>query len=214
MTRAAKRDIDRGELREVWQKQPPISVSMQGGWSRRRPGRPLRRSGKWRVGWHNTIPTASGNRPPRARQPVQWGRPNCRSTGRRKHPGANYRPKPRRRRPGRRPSPWALAHLSEREAVFPRSDLYAAILAHAPGAVTISEAEREVAALEKAGALHAVDLPGAEDLADDRPHRRRGTRDGGVDAGRTGPGAARSCAAGRRRGISAGGRSPPGRRRR
>ncbi len=58
---------------------------------------------------------------------------------------------------------WALGHLSEREAVFSRADLFAAALAHAPGAVTISGAEREVAALEKAGALHAVDLPGAED---------------------------------------------------
>ena len=58
---------------------------------------------------------------------------------------------------------WALAHLSEREAVFSRADLFAAALAHAPGTVTISEAEREVAALEKAGSLHVVDLPGAED---------------------------------------------------
>ena len=58
---------------------------------------------------------------------------------------------------------WAMEHLSEREAVFARADLLAAALAHAPGAVTIGEAEREVAALEKAGALHAVSLPGAED---------------------------------------------------
>ena len=58
---------------------------------------------------------------------------------------------------------WALAHLSEREAVFARADLFAATLAHAPGAVTIAEAEREVAALEKAGTLHAVNIPGAED---------------------------------------------------
>ncbi|MYI50536.1 MAG: AAA family ATPase, partial [Rhodospirillaceae bacterium] len=64
---------------------------------------------------------------------------------------------------------WALAHLSEREAVFARTDLLAAALAHAPGAVAIGEAEREVAALEKAGTLHAVDLPGAEDsLATER----------------------------------------------
>ena len=58
---------------------------------------------------------------------------------------------------------WAMAHLSEREAVFARADLLAATLAHAPGAVSIAEAEREVAALEKAGTLHAFDLPGAED---------------------------------------------------
>ena len=58
---------------------------------------------------------------------------------------------------------WATAHLSEREAVFGRADLLAAVLSHAPGRVTIAEAEREVAVLEKAGALHAVNAPGAED---------------------------------------------------
>ena len=58
---------------------------------------------------------------------------------------------------------WAMAHLSEREAVFARTGLFAAALSHAPGKVTMAEAEREVAALEKAGALHAVNIPGAED---------------------------------------------------
>ncbi len=64
---------------------------------------------------------------------------------------------------------WAMEHLSEREAVFARTDLLAAALAHAPGGVTIPEAEREVADLEKAGALHAVSLPAAKDaLTTDR----------------------------------------------
>ncbi|MDE0034638.1 MAG: AAA family ATPase [Deltaproteobacteria bacterium] len=64
---------------------------------------------------------------------------------------------------------WAMEHLSEREAVFARADLFAAALAHEPGRVTMAEAEREVAGLEKAGALHAVSLPGAEDaLTTDR----------------------------------------------
>ena len=58
---------------------------------------------------------------------------------------------------------WAMAHLSEREAVFSRADLLTAALAHAPGAAAIGDVEREVAALEKAGTLHAVSLPGAED---------------------------------------------------
>ena len=47
--------------------------------------------------------------------------------------------------------------------MFARTDLLAAALAHAPGKSTIGEVEREVAALEKAGALHAVDIPGAEE---------------------------------------------------
>ncbi len=64
---------------------------------------------------------------------------------------------------------WAMEHLSEREAVFARADLFAAALAHAPGRVTMAEAEREVAGLEAAGALHAVSLPAAGDaVATDR----------------------------------------------
>ncbi len=64
---------------------------------------------------------------------------------------------------------WAMEHHSERQAVFARADLFAAALAHAPGRVTMAEAEREVAALENAGALHAVSVPGAADaLATER----------------------------------------------
>ena len=75
--------------------------------------------------------------------------------------------------PGRGPAAeavaWAMEHLSERQAVFTRADLLAAALAHAPGRVAMAEAEREVAALEKAGALHAVSVSGARDgLATDR----------------------------------------------
>ena len=71
--------------------------------------------------------------------------------------------------PGAEAVAWAMAHLSEREAVFARADLFAAALAHAPGTVSMEEAEREIAALEREGVLHAVDLPGAEDsLATDR----------------------------------------------
>ncbi|MCY4440480.1 MAG: relaxase domain-containing protein, partial [Deltaproteobacteria bacterium] len=75
--------------------------------------------------------------------------------------------------PGRGPAAeavaWAMAHHSERQAVFARADLLASALAHAPGRVAMAEAEREVAALERASALHAVSLPGAQDaLATDR----------------------------------------------
>ena len=59
---------------------------------------------------------------------------------------------------------WAVAHLSEREAVFARTDLLAAALAWNPGATSIGDVEREVAAREKAGTLHAARLPGAEGL--------------------------------------------------
>ena len=54
---------------------------------------------------------------------------------------------------------WAVEHLSEREAVFARTDLLAAALAWNPGSVTIGEAEAAAARLEKAGTLHACGLP-------------------------------------------------------
>ena len=105
-----------------------------------------------------------------------------------------------------------MAHLSEREAVFARADLFAAALAHAPGTVTIAEAEREVAALEKGGGLHAVDIAGAEDsLATDRTvGEERET----VALMRSGQKAAarRRCAAGIVQGHLNKGRSRPGRR--
>ena len=54
---------------------------------------------------------------------------------------------------------WAVAHLSEREAVFSRTNLLTAALAWKPGAVTIGEAEAAVGRLEKGGILHAANLP-------------------------------------------------------
>ena len=59
---------------------------------------------------------------------------------------------------------WAVAHLAEREAVFSRTALLAGALAWEPGAVTMADAERELAALEKAGTLHAADLGRAKDM--------------------------------------------------
>ena len=51
---------------------------------------------------------------------------------------------------------WAVAHLSEREAVFSRADLLAATLAWRPGAVSIEAAENAVGGLEGMGGLHAA----------------------------------------------------------
>ncbi|MCY4383782.1 MAG: relaxase domain-containing protein, partial [Nitrospinae bacterium] len=59
---------------------------------------------------------------------------------------------------------WAVAHLSEREAVFDRAALLAGALAWRPGAVSMADAVREVARLEKTGVLHAADLPGVKDM--------------------------------------------------
>ncbi|MXY65181.1 MAG: relaxase domain-containing protein [Gammaproteobacteria bacterium] len=70
---------------------------------------------------------------------------------------------------------FAVAHLSEREAVFGRAGLAAAALAWNPGMASIDAIEREVESRLKAGTLHAARLPGLEDclttdkaLADER----------------------------------------------
>ena len=173
MTRAKKRDIDRDELRSVWQRQAAdlgfdakaLVTEAEG-----KSAAPDREA---------AVEPASG--PDREAGPAAPPQPDIDDA---RGPGAASMPEP----PGERtrdgdggpasgretgaeaapPSPateavaWAMAHLSEREAVFSRNDLFAAALAYAPGAAAIGEVEREVAALEKAGTLHAVDLPGAE----------------------------------------------------
>ena len=71
---------------------------------------------------------------------------------------------PREAEPAREAVEWAVAHLSEREAVFDRAALLAGALAWRPGAVSMEGAEREVRRLEETGVLHAADLPGAKDM--------------------------------------------------
>ncbi len=62
--------------------------------------------------------------------------------------------------PAREAVDWALAHLSERDAVFARTDLLAAALAYNPGVASIGEIERAVAGLRREGRLH--DAPAFE----------------------------------------------------
>ncbi|MYH38168.1 MAG: relaxase domain-containing protein [Rhodospirillaceae bacterium] len=187
MTRAAKRDIDRRELRGVWRHQAAdlgfdarglVAEAVEKSAAPEREAAPDSPIGPDR----ERITAAEPTLPPgRDALPA----PDL-SNGSGKAAGAMRQAELPLDGPGRAPdrdaaaeaalpSPaaeavaWALAHLSEREAVFARTDLYASALAHAPGAVAMEEAEREVAALEKAGTLHAVDIPGAEDsLATER----------------------------------------------
>ena len=51
---------------------------------------------------------------------------------------------------------WAVAHLSEREAVFSRSDLLAAALSWKPGMVSVEQAERAVEGLRKENGLYVA----------------------------------------------------------
>ena len=63
---------------------------------------------------------------------------------------------------------WAMEHLSEREAVFARSDLLAAALAWKPGAVSVEAAGRAIDALQRDGRLHAAPaIAGGEGLTTD-----------------------------------------------
>ncbi|MYF07455.1 MAG: relaxase domain-containing protein, partial [Rhodospirillaceae bacterium] len=166
MTRAAKRDIDRRELRGVWQHQAADlgfdakglvaeAVERFAEPGRDRAAEPAPPPG--RVGRPEPqLAKGSGKLADAMRQaelPLDGPdrATDCDATASAAPPS-----------PASEAVAWALAHLSEREAVFARTDLLAAALAHAPGAVAIAEAEREVAALEKAGTLHAVDIPGAE----------------------------------------------------
>ena len=152
MTREAKRDIDRDELRGVWEGQAAdlgfdakalvAEAAAKGAEPAKEGPEPGTERGTRTDGLSAVEPQGAGVASagaPIAGSPAAEGRPAAQAAA------------------------WAMAHLSEREAVFARADLLAAALAHAPGTVSIAEAEREVGALEKAGALHAVSLPGAED---------------------------------------------------
>ena len=198
MTRASKRDIDRDELRGVWQRQA-ADIGLDAGalvaGAVERSASPEREAvaepgtGTDGVGTSEreaAVEPASGTgrtpepeAPPLpdigdgydgaaapTRTPAENGPPG-RQDGR--GPELETAPDTTPPSPAREAVAWAMAHLSEREAVFSRAGLLTAALAHAPGAVLVGDVEREVARLEKEGALHAVDIPGAENsLATDR----------------------------------------------
>ncbi len=184
MTRATKRDVDRDELRHVWQRQA-ADLGLDVGLFTPEPGAspvvPDRDAGERAP---ETDPGTAA--PPEAAGaglplPSDVDRTAAMDAARR-DPAAGRGdptagPAARAARDDRSPGrlapreavAWAMAHLSEREAVFARSDLLAAALSYAPGTLTIEAVEREVAGLEKAGTLHAVTLPGARDsLVTDR----------------------------------------------
>ncbi len=169
MTRAKKRDIDRAELGSVWQKQAADlgldakalvagAVERSGPAEREAAAEPV--SGPPDTGGAGRTGTAVMDAP--SREPAPAG-------GSGRAPERETAPDTTPASPADGAVAWAMAHLSEREAVFSRTDLFAAALAHAPGAAAIGDVEREVSKLEKAGSLHAVNMPGAEaSLATDR----------------------------------------------
>ena len=71
--------------------------------------------------------------------------------------------------PAREAVDWALAHLSERDAVFGATDLLAAALAHSPGSASIEAIERTVGDFKREGRLHdAPAFEGGDGLATDK----------------------------------------------
>ena len=112
MTRARKRDVDKGELRRSWERQ-----AAELGFSADTVRAKARRA-------ERELPLPDLFSDP--------GRPAAEAAG------------------------WAVAHLSERQAVFSHGDRLAGALARDPGAVTAEAAEQAMATLEQDRVLHAA----------------------------------------------------------
>ena len=138
MTRAHKRDVDKAALREAWAKQAAD------------------------LGFDAKALVASAVK--RSRNGAQIAHNHEQQAGRQELPGTKRQAELFERaapaEPAREAVGWALAHLSERDAVFSSNDLFAAALAFNPGAASIGEVERSVAGLKREGRLH--DAPALE----------------------------------------------------
>ena len=169
MTRATKREIDRDELRHVWQRQAAdLGLDVGGFVTGALAHRIVQERGSGsRV--QETAPAGAFSPEPAATEPALNSVVSLTTAAEGEAAPAGPEASVHDRGTAAEAVAWAMAHLSEREAVFGRADLLAAALSYAPGTLTVEAVEREVAGLEKAGALHAVSLPGARDsLATDR----------------------------------------------
>ena len=136
MTRAHKRDVDKGALRESWREQAAalgFSADKVSEAARERRAMEADVSGRIVVG----------------------GRERH-ATGDREAEKARSGEMERDPDPSLQAVAWATAHLSEREAVFARSDLLAAALAWKPGAVSVEDAGKAIDALQREERLHAA----------------------------------------------------------
>ena len=149
MTRAAKRDMDREGLRDMWREQAAelgfdVKSLVDGAMSRATihdRQMPEREPASSEPGLNGSgISTGSGN--------------SMEST----HPADTEDNQ------DKKAVEWAVGHLSEREAVFGRAELFAAALAWNPGMVSIEGIEREVESRVAAGALHPARLPDLDGL--------------------------------------------------
>ena len=166
MTRAHKRDVDKGALRETWQKQAD-----ELGFDAHALVAEAKENSRDAVGTIGKAEPAPG----RDEIPAEGYQPDLFDPWRGADPQRETNASPGiEHSPGTAHLPgaalgWALAHLSERDAVFRETDLLAAAMAYSPGAVSIEAIEREVHALKREGRLHeAPALEGGDGLATDK----------------------------------------------
>ena len=155
MTRAHKRDADKGELRETWAKQA-ADLGFDAPVPDRDPSRAL-----------------TGAAMERGRDGAEFSRDGGRHpgpSGKSAHElGPLFAHAEAQSDPAREAVDWALAHLSERDAVFSGTDLMAAALAWSPGAASIEAIERTIGGLKREGRLHdAPALQSGDGLATDK----------------------------------------------
>jgi len=140
MTRAAKRDVDKGALRETWARQAAD------------------------LGFDaKALAAAAMDRNRDA------GKEAAANGAQIADAGPLFSHAAARTDPAREAVNWALAHLSERDAVFARNDLLAAALAFSPGSAFVKDIETAVDVLRREGRLHdAPALEGGNGLATDK----------------------------------------------
>ena len=143
MTRAAKREVDRDALRETWARQAAeLGFDAKG----------LVASAMERDGAEKARASEPGK---------DAASPAPRQADLFEHAA--------RADPARAAVDWALAHLSERDAVFSTTDLLASALAFDPGGAPIGAIERAVEGLKREGRLHdAPALAGGGGLTTDK----------------------------------------------
>ncbi len=139
MTRAHKRDVDKGALRGHWKEQAAAMGFDAGKVAER-----ARETDRMRM----TNPQVLSKADVAALDAADAERRPDRGTP---VPEAPEQPDSGREREA---VEWAAAHLSEREAVFTRTDLLTAALAMHPGRVSVGGAEREIRALVSDKRLH------------------------------------------------------------
>ena len=147
-TRAHKRDVDRDALRGAWQEQASsLGFSADRIIDEARERRELSAESPDRAAGADREQGAAGSR--HAERGRDAGIPHDAD-------------------PASRALSWAIAHLSERDAVFARSDLMAATLAWKPGAVSVEAADKAIDAACRDGRLHAASaFPGGDGMTTD-----------------------------------------------